>query len=78
MTKYHGSFDNHDSMKSAFEGYDGKPVDGMFEGWAEENTGWGNGPFNDWLLASNRLVQVAYDTAVPTVQVGPIAIPAQV
>lgn len=57
---------------------DTNPMDGTFSGWAEENASWGNGPFNDWLLPSNRLVQAAYDTAVPAAQVGPIAIPAQV
>lgn len=54
------------------------PVNGMFSGYGVENSGWGNGPFNDWPYASNRLVQFAYTNAVPTPSVGRVAIPAQV
>lgn len=56
------------------------PVDGMFTGYAVENSQWGNGPNNDWLYASNRLVQWAYDVTanVPAATVGRISVPAQV
>ncbi|MCK9901281.1 hypothetical protein [Glutamicibacter sp. V16R2B1] len=59
---------------------DGNPLGSVFNGWAEENSSWGNGPFNDWLYPSSRLVQYAYesDGGLPTAGVGRIAIPAQV
>lgn len=57
---------------------DMNPADSTFDGYAVENANWGNGPVNDWLYDSSRLVQYAYDIAIPTVQVGRIPIPAQV
>jgi hypothetical protein len=57
---------------------DMNPADSLFEGYAVENVNWGNGPNNDWLYASDKIVQFAYDTAIPTAAVGRSAIPAQV
>ena len=59
---------------------DGNPMASVFTGYATENSQWGNGPWNDWLYASNRVVQFAYDITanVPAATVGRIAIPAQV
>jgi hypothetical protein len=59
---------------------DGNPMASVFTGWAEENSGWGNGPWNDWLYPSNRMVQMAQDieSNVPANHVGRLAIPAQV
>jgi hypothetical protein len=57
---------------------DMNPVDSTFDGYSVENVNWGNGPNNDWLYDSSRLVQYAYDTAIPTPQVGFSAVPTQV
>lgn len=57
---------------------DMNPVDSLFEGYAVENANWGNGPNNDWLYDSSRLVQYAYDSTIPTAGIGRVAIPAQV
>jgi hypothetical protein len=68
-------------LRKANRMIDGNPMDSTFEGgYAVENSQWGNGPFNDWLYASDRAVQMAYDVAanVPTAGVGRVAVPAQV
>jgi hypothetical protein len=57
---------------------DMNPVDSTFDGYAVENVNFGNGPNNDWLYDSSRLVQYAYDTAIPTPGVGFASVPAQV
>lgn len=68
-------------LRKANRTIDMNPVDTTFEaGFATENSQWGNGPFNDWLFDSSKAVEWAYDIGanVPTVQIGRIAIPAQV
>lgn len=57
---------------------DMNPADSTFDGYAVENSQWGNGPNNDWLYDSSRLAQYAYDATLPTVQIGRIPIPTQV
>jgi len=57
---------------------DVNPADSTFDGFAVENSNWGNGPNNDWLYDSSKVTQYAYDTTIPTASVGRIAIPTQV
>jgi hypothetical protein len=68
-------------LRKANRTLDVNPVDSSFDGgFAQENSQWGNGPFNDWLYASDKVVQYAYDIAanVPAASVGRVAVPAQV
>lgn len=37
-----------------------------WEGWSEENTGFGNGPANDYTATSWRCAQYVYETSFPT------------
>lgn len=52
----------------------------VFEGYAEVNPLWGNGPWNDWPagLASDRTIQRIREAALPASAIGYIAVPAQV
>ncbi len=55
-----------------------------FVGYAIENAGWGNGPWNDWVEASpsSRTLTRAYGyhraTALPTPAIGYTSVPTQV
>lgn len=50
-----------------------------FTGVAQENTGWGNGPTNNWPGPSNRaLAELATAIAPPAATCGYVAVPAQV
>lgn len=49
-----------------------------FEGFGEENAGFGNGPNNDYLAASWRAAQYVYETTFPVGVAGYVATPAQV
>lgn len=54
------------------------PLQGDFEGKAEQNAGWGNGPANDYEGGTLRCGQWVYDTAAPTASgTGYIATPVQ-
>jgi len=57
----------------------GTAVNPVFEGFANENPLWGNGPWNDWTLASNtwRLGPMRTDT-IPATSADFTAVPAQV
>lgn len=59
-----------------------------YNGIAVENTGWGNGPWNDWMvvrtgdsaanLSSGRALSRHYTTLIPAVQAGFVPVPTQV
>jgi hypothetical protein len=48
-----------------------------YSGLLEENPSWGNGAFDDWDYASDRYVQYALDSALPTGN-GYVTVPTQV
>lgn len=48
-----------------------------FSGYAYENPGWGNGPNDDWMLASDRVFQYQRTDSFPTPGVGLVATPTQ-
>lgn len=48
-----------------------------FTGRAFENDNWGNGPWNDWLAASDRVFQWMPTATMPTAACGPATVPAQ-
>ena len=65
-------------LKRTDASYDSKGHLPVFEGFANENAGWGNGPNNDWLLASNRCLQRQRTTSLPASAIGYQATPVQV
>jgi hypothetical protein len=52
--------------------------DNVFDGYAEENASWGNGPNNDWTSSSTRVAQWIQSATVPTGATGYQATPTQV
>lgn len=57
---------------------DVNPADSTFEGYAVENSNWGNGPNNDFLYDSSKVAQYSYETSIPTPAIGRVAVPVQV
>src|SRR5882757_7957508 len=54
------------------------PMATMMDGYAVENTAWGNGPNNDYPYDSTAVCQWIYDTVLPTPVLGGAQIPTQV
>lgn len=52
--------------------------DNVFDGYAEENTGFGNGPNNDVTMSTTRVAQWVQEATAPTGAVGYQATPVQV
>lgn len=52
-------------------------MSGDFDGFGEENVGFGNGPANDYTAASWRAAQYVYETSYPTGTEGYVATPTQ-
>lgn len=47
----------------------------VYEGFANENKGWDDGPLNDWEYPSDRVVQACFTDTVPDVQCGGQVVP---
>jgi hypothetical protein len=47
----------------------------IFDGFAVENPSWDGGPLGDWEFTSDRVVQAAFDNALPNVQIGTQIVP---
>lgn len=65
-------------LKRVDASYDAKGHLPVFEGYANENPNWGNGPNNDWLLSSARSLQRQRVASVPASAIGYQATPVQV
>lgn len=65
-------------LKRADASYDSKGHLPVFDGFAIENPLWGNGPNNDWLLDSSKVLQRQRVAAIPASAIGYQATPAQV
>jgi len=65
-------------LKRSDASYDSKGHLPVFEGFANENSNWGNGPNNDWLLASNRVLQRQRTAVLPASAIGYQSVPVQV
>lgn len=66
-------------LKPSGRSLSAEPMAAAFEGQGNQNSGWGNGPFNDWTHESGRVYQWVRSATMPDLSTnGYIAVPAAV